>query len=139
MWREEPRKRTFDLCTCVACGRAFVCRPENRSICPDCRVDLDALHQDVKDFLRANPGLAPTASQLADLLGVEERKIQALKDDGRLQIVGPGTGTGRCQICGEACTGGHICAKCLKALGGESRRSSAEMFVLRRRREKLER
>lgn len=134
MWREEPRNRTLDLCTCVACGRAFVCRPENRSICPDCRVDLDALHQDVKDFLRANPGLAPTASQLADLLGVEEKKIQALVADGRVaEVEEPRHRDRRCQSCGERITGGNLCPQCLAKIHRDALRTPRKEIYTRKR------
>ncbi|QTX31480.1 hypothetical protein KAR29_08880 [Aminithiophilus ramosus] len=129
---------TVQLRNCTICSKAYVYQG-GRQICGACRDELDLLFVEVRNFLRDHPRFTPNVPELALVMGIDERKIQALKDDGRLQIVGPGTGTGRCQICGEACEGGHICAKCLKALGGESRRSSAEMFVLRRRREKLER
>ncbi len=134
MWREEPPKQKLDLCTCIACGRAFVCRPENRSICPDCRLDLDSLHQSVKDLLRANPGFTPTASQLADILGVEERKIQALVVDGRIaEVEEPRRGERRCQSCGERITGGNLCPQCQGKIHRDALRNPRRELYTRKR------
>ena len=134
MRHEGTLRPKLDLCTCAACGKAFVCRPENRSICPDCREDLEALHQDVKDLLRANPGLAPTASQLADLLGVEERKIQALVADGRIaEVETPPRGEYRCQSCGERITGGNLCRQCLERIHRDALRNPRKEIYTRKR------
>ena len=125
MQRGDFPVRKFDLCACVVCGKAFACRPENRTICPDCRQEMDALYEDVKDFLRANPRMAPTAEQLADLLGVEEKKIQALMADGRIaEVEDPRRRDRRCQSCGERITGGNLCPQCMAKVHQNTLRAS---------------
>lgn len=126
---------TAELRNCRVCSRAYV-HLGGRQVCGACRDELDLLFVEVRDFLRDHPHFTPNIPELAQIMDVEENKIKALKDEGRLQVVGPGTGTGRCQLCGEICESGHICANCLKDLDGGGTSPSYEMSVLRRRRKK---
>lgn len=119
------------LRNCWICNRVYP-HQGGRPICGECREELDRLFVEVRDFLRDHPQFTPNVPELAEVMGVDDKKIQALKDDGRLCIVGPGTGDGRCQICGNSCESGHICAECVAALSGEARAPSSQMFARRR-------
>lgn len=123
----------LDLRECRACGKAFVSKGETDVVCPSCRIDMDALYDDVRDFLRDNPKRGFSAAEIAEQLGVEERKIQALLEEGRLAHADV-PGRVRCESCGAPIPGGHLCDACSRRLHQHVLRSQkGEMYTRRRR------
>lgn len=105
----------FDLRSCALCGNAFVSAGAS-SVCNECRAELDEVYAYVRDFLRAHPKLTPTVQDLSQLLDLDEKYLQALVEDGRIQKVEPGRGRRNCQSCGVSIAAGNLCVACSRRI-----------------------
>ena len=71
------------LTMCKLCGKAF---PSNGpTTCPQCIDDLDVLYRQVREFLRENPKKALNSEEMAEELGIDIRRVQALVEMGYLE------------------------------------------------------
>jgi predicted AAA+ superfamily ATPase len=77
----------LDIMKCSFCGRAFVDANGQRPICADCRDEEERLYKKARDLILDNPGRALSVSAVAEILGVEESKINYFVDHGLFHLV----------------------------------------------------
>ncbi len=118
----------YELVACGICGKAFVRNVAGRTICPDCREELDRLYRTLRAFLRDHPDYSLSVSDLAELFGVEEKKIQALVSEGQLLPGERGIRSeGVCRICRSPLSSGTLCPDCDLRLRQEAARRRREV------------
>ncbi|MFZ5640019.1 MAG: hypothetical protein ACOY4Q_04945 [Bacillota bacterium] len=105
-----------ELRNCPQCGKVYMYMVRN--LCPAC-IDLEEKqYEEVKDYLRKNPGAQ--IEQIVEDTGVDESKVLRWMRDGRLIVTGTG---GRpvlvCQRCGRQVERGNLCSKCTQFLAEE--------------------
>lgn len=94
---------------CRICGRIFnyVAGPY---YCPICREKLEAKFQEVKEYIRANPGVTiPEVSEACDVDAAQIR--QWLRED-RLELAENSPIYLNCESCGAPIRSGRYCEKC---------------------------
>ncbi|GEM_PF-827442 len=103
----------MELRNCMICGKAFP-YAGGKPICPSCRREIEEAYDKVRRFLRDNPKLAITISELSELTGVEEEIINVLIDEGLIELKTPeGTLARGCARCGAPVEGSSAyCARC---------------------------
>ena len=74
------------LVTCKLCRKIYtVSGVGGVRVCPDCKLRLDNLYTDVRNYLRDNPKEEFNVEKLSEALGADIRDIQALVDMGYLE------------------------------------------------------
>ncbi|MCF7936353.1 MAG: GntR family transcriptional regulator [Synergistales bacterium] len=120
----------MNLRRCYFCGKAFV-SPSRTMVCPDCREKLEQLYFQVRDLLRDSPGTPPTVRGIAEELGVDERMVQLLVDEGWIQRnIDDST---HCSLCGKPIKNGRLCEDCARKMdytksGGDRNRNPRNPF-----------
>ncbi|MDR3254725.1 MAG: hypothetical protein LBT31_04095 [Synergistaceae bacterium] len=76
----------FDLIKCGICGKAFVKYTGGRPTCPDCYAEEEALYRRVRGVLTTYPERRMGIGDVAEMIGVEERKISYLVDIGMFKL-----------------------------------------------------
>ena len=94
---------------CRGCGRLFnyVAGPPR---CPICREKMEEKFQEVKEFIRENPGVSiPEVSEACD---VESAQIRQWLREERLQLTEDSPIYLNCEACGANIRFGKYCEKC---------------------------
>ena len=94
---------------CRMCGRIFnyVAGP---FVCQVCREDLEKKFQEVKEFIRENPGV--TIPEVASACDVDPGQIRQWLRDERLQLAENSPIYLNCDGCGAPIRCGKYCDKC---------------------------
>lgn len=77
----------LDLARCPLCDKAVVYEVGKKLICPECAAEESELYKRVRTLLRDYPNHKLSVSDVARMLGVDEKKISYLIDDGMFQLV----------------------------------------------------
>ena len=104
-----------DLRNCSQCGKVFV--RINRNICPDCMDKEEHEYEEVRKYLKDNPGAS--VMEIAEVTGVHEDKILKWMREGRIDAIYRGDGVITCKRCGASITAGNLCAKCAQSLASQ--------------------
>lgn len=119
------RAMPLELVECCICHKAFVRTGGSGVACPRCQGEAEALYGAIRALLRDHGDLQLTPQEVGELLGIEERVVQALVKEGRLELQplpdGSPRTAGVCPGCGAAVTGGGLCERCRSALREECR------------------
>lgn len=132
---------------CKKCGKIFnyIVGP---ILCQKCREELEEKFQEVRKYVRENPGVDMT--EVSEVCDVETKQIRRWIQEERLELSENSPIKIPCEGCGELIRSGRFCAKCKaqvtkdltgivthskprESTGGESagRRSSDRMRFLR--------
>lgn len=94
---------------CRMCKKMFqyITGPE---ICPRCKQEEEKLFQQVKEYLRKNPGA--TLVEVNKETGVSAALIEKFLKQGRLQVSPDSPISLICEICGKKISTGRYCKEC---------------------------
>lgn len=98
---------------CRKCGRIFnyVMGP---FVCPRCREDLESKFQEVKTFIRENPGVdVQTVSEACD---IDKSQIYQWLREERLELAEGSMITLSCETCARPIKSGRYCDNCKREL-----------------------
>jgi hypothetical protein len=76
----------FELVKCGFCGKAFAQETGKRPTCPDCLAEEDATYRKIRNLVSNNPERRMNISDVAKRLGIEERKINYLVENGMFNL-----------------------------------------------------
>jgi hypothetical protein len=68
------------------CGKAAVVESGGRHVCPVCLEEEHRLYADVRTLLRDYEGSGLTIKDVAEMLGIDERKITHLVESGYFKL-----------------------------------------------------
>lgn len=94
---------------CKLCGRLFN-YVTGAPYCPSCRDKMEAKFQEVKDYIRENPGV--TMQVVADNCDVEPAQIRQWLREERLELTKDSGILLSCEKCGAPIHSGKYCEKC---------------------------
>ena len=99
----------MNIRNCRMCGHIFnyVAGP---ILCPHCREKMEAKFQEVKEYIRANPGVG--IQDVAENCDVEPSQIQQWLREGRLELTEGSAIYLQCEKCGAPIRSGRFCEKC---------------------------
>lgn len=99
----------MDVRNCRGCGRIFnyVAGPV---MCQRCRESLEGKFQEVKEYIRANPGA--TIPEVSEACEVESAQIRQWLREERLEITEGSALYLNCEGCGMPIRSGRYCDKC---------------------------
>ena len=94
---------------CRMCGRIFnyVAGP---ILCQVCREKMEAKFQEVKEYIRSNPGVG--ISEVSQACDVEPSQVRQWLRDERLEVTEDSAIFLSCEGCGAAIRSGRFCEKC---------------------------
>lgn len=94
---------------CRGCGRIFnyVAGP---ILCQRCREDMEAKFQEVKEYIRSNPGVG--IPEVSDACDVPVSQIQQWLREERLEVTENSPIYLTCESCGANIRSGKYCDKC---------------------------
>ena len=94
---------------CRKCGRIFnyVCGPV---ICPKCKEDMEKKFQEVKTYIRENPGAG--LQEVAEECDVDPKQIRKWIQEERLELAEDSPVKIPCESCGALIRSGRFCEKC---------------------------
>ena len=99
----------MNIRNCRMCGHIFnyVAGP---ILCPHCREKMEAKFQEVKEYIRANPGVG--IQDVAENCDVEPSQIQQWLREERLELTEGSAIYLQCEKCGAPIRSGRFCEKC---------------------------
>ena len=99
----------MNIRNCRMCGHIFnyVAGP---ILCPHCREKMEAKFQEVKEYIRSNPGVG--IQDVAENCDVEPSQIQQWIREERLSLSVAGADGIVCETCGKPIRTGRFCEKC---------------------------
>lgn len=101
----------MNLRNCSQCGKLFVY--VNRNICPDCLGKEEEMFEEVRKYLRDNPG--SRIKEVSEATEVPEDKIIRFLREGR--IISDNLDAGLfCETCGKPISSGYTCKECKEKL-----------------------
>ena len=83
-------------------------------LCPHCREKMEAKFQEVKEYIRANPGVG--IQDVAENCDVEPSQIQQWLREERLELTEGSVIYLQCEKCGSPIRSGRFCEKCKKEM-----------------------
>lgn len=94
---------------CRGCRRLFnyISGP---AYCPACREKLEEKFQDVKEFIRANPGVG--IHEVSEACDVDPNQIRQWLREDRLELAEGSPIMLSCESCGAPIRSGRFCEKC---------------------------
>ena len=94
---------------CRKCGRIFnyVAGP---ILCPRCREEMEAKFQEVKEYIRSNPGSG--ISEVSEACDVPTSQIQQWLREERLELTENSAILLSCESCGAPIRSGKYCERC---------------------------
>ena len=104
----------MSVMNCHKCGRAFS-QLGGVPLCPACVKIEEQLFEEVKDYLRDNPGA--TMTEITEETGASAKKILRYIREGRLEPSKGIQGEITCDRCGVTIGKGKFCDKCANRLG----------------------
>lgn len=99
----------MEICTCKECRRLFNYL-SGVQLCTDCRRKQEEKFQEVKRYLRENPGAS--LEQLSESCGVKGGYVTQWVREGRLELSDCAEADIRCRRCGTTIPGGRLCGRC---------------------------
>jgi hypothetical protein len=111
-----------EIRNCRWCGRVFVSR--GSSVCSNCFAKEEDMFQDIKKYLKKNPG--QNASQVAAGTNLPLEVVIDFVSRGRLLRSEREKNHSVCRICRKPIPSGKICASCEALLNQISKASSAK-------------
>lgn len=97
------------LANCEECGKLYQQFRSKR--CPECKKAREKEVDDVKRFLRRNPGAAIT--EVSEGTDIEEEKILDFIREGDIELVKPPVDMQfNCEVCGSVIPAGRKCQSC---------------------------
>lgn len=100
---------TMNVRNCRGCGRIFnyVAGP---MLCQRCREEMEVKFQEVKEYIRSNPGVG--IPEVSDACEVSVSQIQQWLRDERLEVTENSPIFLSCESCGANIRSGKLCDKC---------------------------
>lgn len=108
---------------CRKCGRIFnhVMGP---AYCVKCREDMEEKFQEVKRFIRENPGVG--VAEVSDACDVESSQIYQWLREERLQLAEDSMITLSCESCFRPIKSGRYCENCKRELASGLKQAIAK-------------
>ncbi len=78
---------TLDLGRCELCDKAIVYEVGKKPVCPECSEKQNELYMKIRSLLRDYPDRRMSVSDVAEILGADEREVRYLLEDGRFNLV----------------------------------------------------
>lgn len=99
----------MNIRNCRMCGHIFnyVAGP---FLCPHCREKMEAKFQEVKEYIRNNPGVS--IQDVSENCDVEPSQIQQWLREERLELTEGSSILLNCEKCGAPIRSGRFCEKC---------------------------
>ncbi|MCF0132075.1 MAG: flagellar protein [Pseudobutyrivibrio sp.] len=106
----------MDVRNCRGCGRLFnyLSGPD---ICPVCRDEIEKKYNNVKDYIRDNPG--KNINEIAEDNGVTTSQIKQWIREERLQFSEDSSVGIECELCGANIRTGRYCEACKQKIAGK--------------------
>lgn len=103
----------MDVRNCRKCGRIFnyVVGP---FICPRCREAMENKFQEVKSYVKENPGVS--VPEVSEACEVESAQIYQWLREERLELTDGSAITLSCESCGRSIKSGKYCEQCKREL-----------------------
>lgn len=103
----------MDVRNCRRCGRIFnyVAGPFT---CPRCREEMEAKFQDVKTFIRENPGVG--IQEVSEACEIDKSQIYQWLREERLELAEGSMISLSCEGCGKPIKSGKYCENCKRDL-----------------------
>lgn len=103
----------MDVRNCRRCGRIFnyVAGP---FICPRCREEMEAKFQEVKTFIRENPGVG--IQEVSEACEIDKSQIYQWLREERLELAEGSMISLSCESCGKMIKSGKYCENCKREL-----------------------
>ena len=103
----------MDVRNCRRCGRIFnyVAGP---FICPRCREEMEAKFQDVKAYIRENPGVG--IQDVSEACDIDKSQVYQWLREERLELAEGSMISLNCEGCGKAIKCGKYCENCKRDL-----------------------
>ncbi|MCR5756027.1 MAG: flagellar protein [Acetatifactor sp.] len=99
----------MDIRNCRGCGRIFN-YVAGALLCQSCRDKMEVKFQEVKEYIRANPGVSMT--EVSEACDVEPTQIQQWLREERLEVTEASAIYLSCEGCGANIRSGRYCDKC---------------------------
>ncbi len=103
----------MEIRNCKNCKRLFN-YISGESLCPGCKKLLEDKYQEVKEFVKGNPGMNVT--QVAEECDVSIRQIKKWVREDRLQFSDDSLVGLDCERCGKMIHSGRFCKECAGGL-----------------------
>lgn len=94
---------------CRRCGRIFN-YVAGAVLCQPCREEMEKKFQEVKEYIRSNPGVG--AAEVSEACHVEASQIRAWLREERLELAEGSSILLSCESCGAQIRSGRYCDKC---------------------------
>ena len=103
----------MDVRNCRRCGRLFnyVAGP---FLCPRCREEMEKKFQEVKVYIRENPGVG--VREVAEKCEIDTSQIYQWLREERLELAEGSMISLTCENCGKTIKSGRYCEKCKRDL-----------------------
>lgn len=99
----------MDVRNCRMCGRIFN-HVSGPLLCQICREKMEEKFQEVKEYIRANPGVG--IREVSEACDVEPSQIQQWLREERLEVTEDSAIYLTCESCGANIRCGRFCEKC---------------------------
>lgn len=99
----------MEVRNCANCGRIFN-YTGGKPICQVCREHADEAFQQVKEYVRENPGA--TINMVAEVNDVSPKQIKQWVKEERLQFADDSPVVFQCEKCGKNIKTGRFCNEC---------------------------
>lgn len=103
----------MEVRNCRSCGNLFN-YVTGAIMCPACRDKMEIKFQEVKEYIRANPGVV--MRQVSEDCDVEQSQIQQWLREERLEVTEASAIYLSCESCGANIRSGRYCDKCKSGL-----------------------
>jgi flagellar operon protein (TIGR03826 family) len=104
----------MELRNCSRCGKVFMF--VSKRICPECQREMDHLFENVRQYVKANPGA--TVMEIAEALEMDEQLVNEFVREGRFDVVAEAVSIS-CERCGKPIRRGRLCEACVASLTQE--------------------
>lgn len=101
--------KNMEIKACKRCGAIFQ-YITGKTICPRCKKKEEELFQEVKSFLRENPG--SNMAEVSEATGAPIPMIEAFLREGRIEVTADSPMSISCERCGAKIRTGKYCDKC---------------------------
>lgn len=105
---------------CRKCGRIFNYVAGN-ILCPRCREEMEKKFQEVKSYIRENPGVG--VQDVSEACDVDRNQIYQWLREERLELAEGSMITLTCESCGKPIYSGKYCENCKRTLAMDMRQA----------------
>ncbi|MCR5255683.1 MAG: transposase [Acetatifactor sp.] len=99
----------MDVRNCRGCGKIFN-YVAGSILCPSCREKMEVKFQEVKEYIRVNPGVG--MREVAEECDVDPQQIQQWLREERLEVTEASPIYLNCEACGASIRSGRYCINC---------------------------